>query len=243
MANPFTFGGVDLTQHLRGLTVERSVLPSVEVSTVDVPSADGLLLNGRRLKPLEITIRGALMAYTAAEVAAARHALGRVLNHPGTRRLVLPDEPGLYYNALVSGSSELSRAYERPTATITFLVPEACAWSSELRTRNLSAGTSVVVDVGGNAETWPTLDFTTSSTTVTLSRGTTEHEDRSVTYKLTGLASGRSYTADMAAQRTWQGSTEVFPGLGYDYFAIGPGETELRLTGAGGTLAWRERWV
>lgn len=243
MANPFTFGGADLSQLLLGLTVDRSVLPPVEVTTVDVPGADGLLLNGRRLRPLEITIRGALVADTAAEVAEARHALGRVLNCPGTRRLVLPDEPGLYYNALVSGSSELNRAFERPTATITFLVPEACAWSSELRTAQLSDGAAVSVDVGGNAETWPTLDLTASSSSVALVRKATEHDGRSVNYCVDGLESGDHLTADMAAQRSWRDSTEVFPSLGYDYFGIGPGRTRISIYGAGGTIAWRERWV
>lgn len=243
MANPFTFGGADLTQFLDGLTLERCVLPPVEVATVDVPSADGLLLNGRRLKPLEITLRGALKAGTAAEVADVRHALGRVLNAPGTKRLVLPDEPGLYYNALVSGSTELDRAYERPMATITFMVPEACAWSTDWHTASLPSDAATVVDVGGNAQSRPTLDFTPTSPTVTVTRGATEQDERSVTYRLTDLTTGRRYTADMAAQRTTQGTAEVFPGLGYDYFGIGPGETTLTLTGAHGTLAWRERWV
>ena len=243
MGGTFTFGGSDLARHLCGLTVERSLLPPVEVSTVDVPSADGLLLGGRRLKPLEITVRGALRADTAEEVATARHALGRVLNSPGTRRLALPDEPGLYYDALVSGSTELSRAYERPTATITFLVPDACAWSCDERAERLADGVATTVLVGGNAQTWPRLECAPTGTEASLVRGATEHDDRGATYGIDGLSVGGRYVADMAAQRTTQGATELFPELGYEYFGIGPGSTTLTLAGATGTLFWRERWV
>jgi predicted phage tail component-like protein len=237
VADTFLFDGTDLGAWLEGVAIERSVMPEVRLDTMDVPGRDGTVLNGRRLRPLEVNVTATLVGNTAAEVAEARHALAAVLNTGDTRRLVLPDEPDLFYNAILSGASSLSRAYERPRASLTFTVPEACAWGSQVRTASLSYGTNYVT-VGGNAETWPTYSLTTESTWCSISNASGDES-----YSVQPVESGKELTVDMGAETTTYDGAEAYPLIGTDYFPIGPGTVRLLVMWAHGTVSWRERWV
>ena len=239
MADALTFGGTDLSRWLVGFTVDRPLTAEVELETIDVPGLDGVVLAGRRLRPLTIEVTATLRGETAAEVAATRRALASALATDGTSRLVLPDDPTVFYDAALSGSTALSRGYERPRCTLSFTVPDACGWSVEEHSASVSSSYPTQFEVGGNAPTWPTFTATTTKAYLGITKnGTLER------YRVDGLASGGTLVVDMRTETTLFDGEERFVGSYYDYFALTPGNNSVSaFDGSDQVLKWRERWV
>ena len=237
MADSLTFGDTDLSQWLTGIRVDRPLAAEVELDTIDVPGRDGCVLNGSRRRPLTIEVEATVAAVTAAEVAEARHAISAALASEGTRRLVLPDDTGVYYEAVLTGATPLDRGYMRPRVQLTFSVPDACGWGVEERSARVTHGQNNV-SVGGNAPTWPALALTTTSTWFSMTNNT--NGDR---YNVQSLSSGKALTIDNREEVTTFDGAEVWPLMGYDYVTLVPGRNNILLQYANGTMTWHDRWV
>lgn len=241
MTGALSFGGTDLTRWLEAPSVERPVVAEAALDLIDVPGRDGALLNGGRLRPLVLTVSGTLVGDTAAEVEASRRALaGALLSGGETRRLVLPDDDAVFYDAVLSGSSSLSRGRERPRATLRFSVPDACGWGAGERSATIAANYAVTLDVGGNAATRPTISATALRASVTAG---TSHDGARAELTLSGLTAGDAVAIDMSREAVEVNGLAAYPSLASDYWALAPGRTEVFLYGAEGTVTWRERWV
>lgn len=231
------FGGVNIGAFFRGITIERTALPNIEPQTVDIPGKNGTTVLGVVVAPLEIKITGALNAQTALEVAALRRDLARALMPPSDgslQRLVMPDAPDVFYEAIVTGSTGLDRGYSHPHVTITFLVPDGCAYSEE---KTATLGTSFTV--GGDLPCWPVIRLSGMSdgSTATVSR-TDATGTRSVTITGGSAASG-GVSVDMAAEKVNNGALS----LTSDCFSLTPGSVSTSVSGASGTIRYKERWL
>lgn len=230
-----SFGGVNLSQYLTGITIERSLLPDVELSRVEIPASDGDVVAGRRLKAMEIRLNATLKGRTADEVAGYRHSLAAALNRDGAAALVLPDEPSVSYDAWVRDSTALDRGYAHPNVTITFHVPDATGYGSS---KTATIGTSnTSVTRGGNAKSWPTVTAYPSGSTWRVTNVTTGEY-----VEATGSFSGGKLVIDMRNETvTYAGSACTFV-LASNFFALDDSTQTLKATSSA-TLAWKERWL
>lgn len=230
-----TFGGVNIGAYFRGISIERRALPDITPQTVDIPHKMGTTVLGVEVAPLEITITGTINAQSALEVAAIRRNLARALMPDadgGLKRLVMPDAPNVFYEAIVNGSTGLDRGYNHPHVSITFLVPAGCAFSEE-KTKTL--GTSFTVD--GDLPCWPVVSLSSMSaeSSATVSR-TDSTGTRSITVTA-GVAGNVS--VDMATDKVTNGALS----LASNPFSLAPGSVSTSVSGGSGTIKYRERWL
>lgn len=234
-----TYGDVNLSQYFVGIEISRSVIPDVNVETLDVPGMNGTVLMGYRLSPLEITVVGTLNAKTASEVSAIRHALASALIPEGTKPLVLPDDPSVRYHAIPTGSVSLSRNNQYPRATITFLVPDGCG-VGQLRTASLSS-VYQTIDVGGNVPTWPIIRVNTPSGTGTVTQKTEYANDPAGTRETSFTVSCTNPSTPVDCQNE-SGYAASFS-LTSDFQPLDPRNTCSVKANNGGTMQWFERWI
>lgn len=229
------FSGVNIGAYFRGISIERTALPNIEPQTVEIPRKMGTTVLGVQVAPLEITITGAINAQKAQDVATIRRALARALmpDEDGSlKALVLPDQPDVTYFAIVSGSTGLDRGYNHPHVTITFLVPDGCAYGPEV---TKSLGSSFTVD--GDLPALPIVNVSNLSagSTATISRTDTTGTRQ---VKLTARTSG-GVSCDMATDKVTNGALS----LDSDPFSLAPGSVSTSISGASGTIKYRERWL
>lgn len=229
------FGGVNLSQWLEGISIERSIMPDVKINTITVPGRDGVILNGHTHDPLIITVTATLSAKTATDVATVRHALaGALLSDKDNplKALVLPDDPTITYDAMINGSTTLSRDYGYPRVNLEFFVPSGYGYGAQV-TQSVPFTTTV----GGNVETWPTITVTgASSSYVTVTNSTTGEF-----IKCKGAS---NIVIDTENESVTSNGTGVMFDLASDFFSLKPGTSQrITVTGGSATFAWRPRWV
>lgn len=229
------FGGTNLSQWLSGLTIERSLLPDVELSTVEVPAADGDVVAGRRLRAMEVRVNATLSGRTAVEVSASRHALAAALDRESAASLVLPDDPDVSYAAWVTGCTAMDRDFANPHVTITFHVPDADGRGAS---RTAPVGTSgTTVARGGNRRAWPVVRANPTGSSFRVTNATTGKY-----VEATGSFSGGELVIDMLAETVrYAGSACTFA-LASDFFAL-EGETQVLRATSAATFTWDERWL
>lgn len=231
------FGGVNLSQWLEGISIERSIMPDVNINTISVPGRDGVILNGHTHAPLVITVTATLSAKKATDVATVRHALAEALlsdkDNP-LKPLVLPDDPNITYDAMVNGSTTLSRDYGYPRVNLEFYVPSGYGYGEEI-TRTVPFTTTIT----GNVPTWPivTLRGSASQTLTVIRRDSTGQE----TIICKG---GTTVVVDTENESvtTLSGESVVFD-LSSDFFDFKPGSVTVDSGGGSATVTWRPRWV
>ena len=236
-----TFGGTDLSQWLAGIAIERSLLAEVELTDVEIPASDGSVVAGRRLRPMEIRLTATLKGQTATEVSQYRQLLAKALDATGTatKRLVLPDESGIGYDAHVSGSTVLDRGHSHPRVTVTFVVPDATGYTTAQRSATIGTS-STSVTRGGNARSWPTVEATPPNGS-TAWRVTNESTGRYV--EAQGSFDGTSrLVIDMQRQTVRYGGSACTFALASDFFSLDGATVTLKATSTA-TLKWYERWL
>lgn len=236
-----TFGGTDLSQYLTGIAIERSLLAEVELTDVEIPASDGSIVAGRRLRPMEIRLAATLKGQTATEVSGYRQLLAAALDTTGTvtKRLVLPDESGIAYDAYVSGSTTLDRGHSHPHVTIAFVVPDATGYTAAQRTATIGTS-STSVTRGGNTRSWPTVEATPASGS-TAWRFTNESTGKYV--EAQGSFNGTSkLIIDMQRQTVKYGGSACTFALASDFFPLDGATVTLKATSTA-TVKWHERWL
>ena len=229
------YGGVNIGSYFRGISIERTALPDIEPQTVEIPRKMGTTVLGVAIAPLEITVTGAINAQKAQDVNVIRRALARALmpDADGSlKSLVLPDAPDVTYFAIVNGSTGLDRGYNHPHVTITFLVPDGCAYGSEI---TKSLGTTFTVN--GDLPALPIVNVSSLSaeSTATISRTDTTGTR---TIKLTARTSG-GVSCDMKTDKVTNGVLS----LDSETFDLAPGSVSTSISGGSGTIKYRERWL
>lgn len=229
------FAGTNLSQWLAGMTIERSLLPDVELSTVVVPAADGDVVAGRRLKAMEVRVNATLRGRTADEVSTYRHALAAALDREAAGTLVLPDDPDVSYAAWVTGSTVMDRDHSNPHVTIAFHVPRA---DGQGVSRTASIGTSATtVTRGGNRRAWPVVRANPSGSSFRVTNSSTGRYVEAV-----GSFSGGALVIDMLNETVRYSGGACSFALASDFFALESATQTLVATSAA-TVTWNERWL
>lgn len=232
----FTFGGHDLTDLLWVNPTRRLGLRMNNV-TVKVPGSAGERHVRTELEPLTIPLHVRLRCSDGDHEAVARfrRTITTILVTDEPKPLVLPDEPTVYYMAMLSDPGELTTLWHTGAADIEFTAFDPIAYGQE-RDDDLKAGTTMVF-AEGTWETWPTL--------VLVSEGGQVSVSDALGHKLTveqAPGAGSAVVVDMHGRTTTVDGQAAPLVLGSKYFALQPGRNDLTVTGAHGTISWQERW-
>lgn len=232
----FSFGGHDLSGLLVCTSVERFVSPGLRLDKTEVPGMDGCHALSTGLDALEVSVGVAMRADHPADVTDARREIAQALSG-GEKRLLLPDEPNRYLLATFEGGGSWSRAYNGPTATLTFLCSDPVAYGNA---RKATVGTGgAYVDAGGTYRARPVVTCKPASGSYwTLTNATTGAFVR-VEANFTG---SQTVVLDMARERCTVNGADHAVTLSSDFFAM-EGVQQLKVSSGTATVEWEERWL
>lgn len=232
------FNGFDFSEYLR-VNPTRRMNPPIKDITKTAQGRDGAVFMSTSLDPLPIPVHVRLNVptYKHQQIAKIRRLITSKLITDKPEKLVLPDEPDLYYMAKLTNSDELTNLWSTGAADLEFTAYDPVAYGAQ---RSAPVGASTVFSVGGTYKTWPTFDLTASSVTrvKVLNYATGEFVMMSA-----NAASGTRIVVDMQNQTIRINGNLAAIDLSSDFFALRPGKNDIRITGATGTASWIERWV
>lgn len=273
MSNAIMYNNVDISQYFRGVKIERSVMPQVSTDEITIPGYDGVLMNGFRLEPMEITLTAALNAHSVGAVSEVRRTLAKILSpyyiHGAddpvirtvdpSRELILPDDPTISYYGYVSGSTGLDRGYAYPHVSITFRIPDGCGYGDNGAEKTVTlTGVSSMYDftqviVGGNTPAWPTIEIsgrnTSNDTQITRQWSGQDGYFDPYTQSLTLHGDCVLCNIDMQKEtaKGWLANNNPTKNFGFDlwsvFFDLPAGANNLSIVNGTAKLTWRERWI
>ncbi len=232
----FSFGGYDLSRHLICTGVGRSVMPSRTLTQTSVPGMDGCHVSEQGLGPLEIEVGVAFWADDPREIADARRELASALSG-GDKRLILPDEPHLYYLARFEGAGSLARLHDGPTATLAFLAADPVAHGAA---RSATVGTAgKAVSAGGTYKAYPTVTCKPPTGSFWAVYNSTTSDFVRVDAAFNG---SQTVVLDMGNERCTVNGADHPVSRSSDFFAL-DGTQTLKVSGGTAKLEWEERWL
>lgn len=230
------YDGKDLSRIVRA-NVSKSILPEVSMDSVEVPGRPGQAFAGVRLGMRELTVAMRLRLMPDGDVPAAHRELAAALYKDSPRKLVLPDDPGRYYMAVMTGPSDLDNLWYTGGAEVTFTCPDPIIYGAERRCE--LPGTA---RVGGTFETYPTVTARPakgSSWRVT-NRSTGEYVE--LVYDFKGTEEVTVDTEGMHCEIDGTGA-DRYVSVYSDFFALAPGKVEVTLSSGTGEMRWDEKWL
>ena len=232
------FNGFDFSEYLR-VNPTRRMNPPIKDITKTAQGRDGAVFMSTTLDPLPIPVHVRLNvpAYNHQQIAKIRRLIASKLITDKPEKLVLPDEPDLYYMAKLTNSDELTNLWSTGAADLEFTAYDPVAYGVE---RRASVGASTVLSIGGTYETWPTFDLTASSATKVK---VLDYDTGEFVMMSTSASTGARIVIDMKGQTIRLNGNLAAIDLSSDFFALRPGKNDIRITGATGTASWIERWV
>jgi predicted phage tail component-like protein len=233
----FIYNGVNLNQYVRA-NPTRTLAPNMTHQTAQLIDREMHLRTN--LDPLSIPVKIELRTRTKDPrgLAKLRRMLRGVFYSKEPKKLVLPDDPEIYYMASVEDASELDNLWNTGSCTITFKAFDPVAYG-ESRYKTLTSGLNTV-EIEGTYETYPVFTLKATGNNVKVENvDTGEYVQVSAT-----TSSGATVTIDMDGEGTTRVNTNLSAVvLGSIYFPLQPGTNQVRLTNATGTVDWIERWV
>lgn len=237
----FTFKGITSdAQGVREKQVKHSILPSVNVKTLDLPSMHGGLDLGRTYGMREIEVEIGIKSDSYANMRSKVRQIAKWLNSETLQPLIFSDEPNVQYMARLSGDTNLEPLYNYEETTLKFLVPTPFGEDVTNTTTTLTSGTPI--NYTGTHETYPTFNITT-----TVARSDFEISNGTNKVKIvTSLPIGSSVVINCKTGKvTLNGSTiQQTITLDSDFFALKEGSNTLTFsTGATVNVVYKRVWL
>lgn len=156
----FTYDGVSCdSMGIRYLTSNITVLPPLSSVTQAVPGRPGAYFYRSDQGVRQITIDISLPAASMADLRSKARALAAWLQPSIPKSLVLPDEPGKTYYAVLDGSTDLTAVAALGSGTLTFTCPDPYAYGATV-TPTIDVTEVNTVANQGTAEAFPVLTIT-----------------------------------------------------------------------------------
>lgn len=243
----FTFNGTHASTYgVKVVMVDRSPLPNVDNTLLDVPNRNGAYFVRTRLGVREIKATVKVIGASESELRSNVRAIGAWLRTKQPAPLVFDDEPSLQYMAIADGASidEVLRVGE---GDITFVCPTPYAIETTTNTQTLTPDATTNFAVGGNAPTYPvvTVTFTGSATDVVYS-----NDNGGVTYlvHVTGtFVTGDVLVIDHSKGYVTLNDSNAMPMLTLDseFFALESGTEYIHLDPLTATvdISFNNRWL
>lgn len=159
------YNGVDLSQWFDVTDVQRNFGSNHSNTMVKVGQSDGQLWQHMSRDIKTITISGVV---TNTNLANLRRELGAAVDTDEPQQLIIGDDTGVYYNAIIDGQPTLAEDWRSGTVSLSFIVPDGVAHSLTTKTlTNASEDGSVaeIVDFNnaGSYKSYPVINVTMAS--------------------------------------------------------------------------------
>jgi predicted phage tail component-like protein len=157
LALDITFAGVSLTQQggIKVLDIHRTILPSRENYSIDIPYKHGAYYTGYKYQPRQIAVD---IAIISSDMDASMRALAWMLDLAEPSPLIFSDEPDKQYYAVVDGDTEIESVLTVGKGTITFLCLDPFAYSLLEKTYSPDTNGKFTINNGGTAPSAPKFD-------------------------------------------------------------------------------------
>lgn len=159
------YNGVELSRWFDVTDVQRNIGTSHVNSMTKIGQSDGQLWQYMSRDAKTITVTGII---TNANLANLRRELGAAIDTDEPQQLVIGDDTGVYYNAIIDGQPTLAEDWRSGTVSLSFIVPDGIAHSltTTTVTNALEDGTvseSVGLNSAGSYKTYPVINVTMNS--------------------------------------------------------------------------------
>lgn len=228
------YGEVDFSTYVT-VNMRRSVLPNISITERKIPGRPGTRFRKTELEPLIIPVNLRLKANPDEDMSLFRHSLAEILYSNEPKKLVLPDEPTLYYMAVLRGASELSNLWYTGSCDIEMYCNDPIAYGQTYE-EDIASN----IGIGG---TWPTKPIITcypksGSYHRITNQKTGEHIQITRTF-----AGTETIVYDCEREQATVNGVNVAVNLASDYFELEPGNNTLLRSSGTGTIEWTERWL
>lgn len=152
------YNGFDLSKYIFVDSITKYVSPKLKFQQAN--TSIGSYVQGYGYEPFVIRVNASILANKPHEIAQARRIIAQALMSHTPKKLLLPDDTGLYYKALYIGGSEVGAFTQAPDITLEFLVPDPIAYGGhhEERVQTHKDGTTEdIMLVGGTYPTKPKI--------------------------------------------------------------------------------------
>lgn len=232
------FNGTDLSPWLEVMSINRPMLASRRLNTTDVSGMNGSYVSDDALESESITVECAIRAESPDEVAEVRRMLASLLLTSKAAKLVLDDEPTLYYLAWCKGGIDTERSHSWPSVTVEFLLADPIAYGEE---RNAAVGASGgTVRNRGTCKAFPTITCTPPNGSSWKLSNTDTGDYIEVQANFDGSI---GVVLDTATESCKVNGAYHPVTLGSDFFPLEPGSQALKTSGGTAELNWVERWL
>lgn len=152
------YNGFDLSKYIFVDSITKYVSPKLKFQQAN--ASVGSYVQGYGYEPFVIRVSASILANKPHEIAQARRIIAQALMSFTPKKLLLPDDTGIYYKALYIGGSEVGAFTQAPDITLEFLVPDPIAYGGhhEERVQTHKDGTTEdIMLVGGTYPTKPKI--------------------------------------------------------------------------------------
>jgi predicted phage tail component-like protein len=151
------YKGIRLSNYCRVLKIHRDVLPSRDNVTIDIPGREGTYFYRKKVNPRTFSV-DILISEPLEE---NRQALANVLESDSLVPIEFSDHPGIVYDGIFTGQSEISKINNQyGTTTLEFFIPYPYG-KGESYIAHIPAGTNVQdISVYSGVETFPVITAT-----------------------------------------------------------------------------------
>lgn len=244
------FNGHDLSE-LVMCRFERPIMPQNVNTTQEIGGRHGAIFRsnrlGTRIQPVTMWLR----TEKRREVSGLRHRLAKLLYTDEPAPLVLPDEPELFYLAILDGDTNLGEIVndKLPVATVNFLICDPIAYGREVE-KSITGGVDLTVNSGGTWQSYPYFTGIPYQNSLGELYVSCKYENGDVkTVRATAdgndidyFSRVRTYYFDMENERLFDSTGKEYGvTLESDFFTLdGACTISGNVTGA---IKWRERWL
>lgn len=152
------YNGFDLSKYIFVDSITKYVSPKLKFQQAN--TSIGSYVQGYGYEPFVIRVNASILANKPHEIAQARRIIAQALMSCTPKKLLLPDDTGIYYKALYIGGSEVGAFTQAPDITLEFLIPDPIAYGGhhEERVQTHKDGTTEdIMLVGGTYPTKPKI--------------------------------------------------------------------------------------
>lgn len=230
------YDGVNISDAFQIVDVSVPLLPTFTAVTHELAQRPGSYFASRKVGTREVKVKLRLDAETRNPMGIfkAWRELSAVFNKPEPRKLQLDEER--YCWAMMVGESEIENNayYGEVEFTFTCFDPYFYGAEHEIAVSN---GSTASFNVQGGVEAYPVLELTATTTYVLVANAVTGDYVR-----VPSTASGSKVVIDMERQTATIGGEFAPVYLASDFFTV-EGAAKVKVTGANGTLRYRERFL
>lgn len=155
------YNGLDLSKYIFVDSITKYVSPKLKFQQAN--TSVGSYVQGYGYEPFVIRVNASILANKPHEIAQVRTIIAQALMSHTPKKLLLPDDTGIYYKALYIGGSEVGAFTQAPDITLEFFVPDPIAYGGHHKETVQPHGDGVTDDtilVGGTYPTKPIITFT-----------------------------------------------------------------------------------